>query len=428
MKANKISMMISRFKSGREEHKQKQKERFKGHITSQFIYCNNYINIIYNAGKECYAGRKSSDINDMRNFISKRVQEGHESILEHGNFIIGFIVPNLYYEEIMQFLEVCTFLKTKINVKDNTTYIVLGGSPRGYKHVIRFIKNPNNILLGELLNILYTHTDSCLYTDLINDEVMKNEKSFLNESISRSLVDEDSYRQVRSPQIEYDIMHVDKCFGHIYDKSEDEVVYHILKDKYMITEKDMLDLFTITIYFKNMSRIISQQLTRHRNAITQQSQRYINYENGVFNTPVKFKEDVYQPGIKYTVDILGRKVTGTLQELGDGLVGIYKQLSSGTNKLIKEDARAFLPNNVGTSLYITFTFTNFIHFLSLRSEKHAQAEIRLFALSLINDIEKSRIFILGGKSFDELKEMIQPLYKYKEETSNDYNDIDEIID
>lgn len=427
MKASKLSMLLSRFLTERKEYKEKQTEKFKGHISSNFIYCNNYINIIYNAGKECYAGRKTSDIGDMRNFISKRVQEGHESILEHGNFVIGFIIPNTYYKDIVEFLEVCTFLKTKINVIDDNTYIVLGGSPRAYKHVIRFIKSSNNVLLGELLDILYIHTDSCLYTDLINDGIMKDEKAFLNESTSKALVNE-SYREVCSPQIEYNILNVDNCNYIVQDKSDNISVYDILKDKYMLTKKDMLDLFTITVYFKNMSRIISQQLTRHRNAITQQSQRYINYEHGVFNSPVKFKEGTYDSNLKYTVELLGNKVTGNLQELGDGLVGVYKQLSSGPNKLIKEDARAYLPNNVATSLYITFTFTNFIHFLALRSERHAQAEIRLFALSFIKDIEKYSIDILGFKSFDQLKNTIQPLYKYKEETTNEYNDIDEIID
>lgn len=428
MKANKISMLLSRFISKRKEEKRRQLDKFKGHITSQFIYCNNYINIIYNAGKECYAGRKTKSLDDMRTFISKRVQEGHESILEHGNFVIGFIVPNGYYEDIMQFLEVCTFLKVKINVKDDKTYIVLGGSPRGYKHIIRFIKNSNNILLGELLDILYTHTDSCLYTDLINDRVMKDENSFLNQSTARSIINENGYFEYCSSQIEYTILNTDSVYNGIYDDSEDKTIHDILEEKYMLTEKDMLDLFTITIYFKNMSRIISQQLTRHRNAITQQSQRYINYENGIFNSPVKFKDDIYEPGAKYDIELLGRKVSCTLQELGDGLVGIYKQLSSGPNKLIKEDARAYLPNNVCTSLYVTFTFNNFIHFLSLRSERHAQAEIRLFALSMIENIKNYKIDILGYKSFDELKALTEPMYKYKEENNNDYDDIDEIID
>ena len=56
----------------------------------------------------------------------------------------------------------------------------------------------------------------------------------------------------------------------------------------------------------------------------------------------------------------------------------YRYLISGA--IFKEDARAFLPMNVKTTLMMTFTYWNFAKFLDLRLDKAAQLEIRRMAL------------------------------------------------
>jgi hypothetical protein len=56
---------------------------------------------------------------------------------------------------------------------------------------------------------------------------------------------------------------------------------------------------------------------------------------------------------------------------------MYKYLIS--NKVTKEDARAWLPSNVTTQLLMTMTYTNWAKFLQLRCHPAAQKEIRLAA-------------------------------------------------
>ena len=77
-------------------------------------------------------------------------------------------------------------------------------------------------------------------------------------------------------------------------------------------------------------------------------------------------------------------------EIGDKLMSIYPLLLSQGVK--KEDARAFLPSNVNCGrLYMTFTISSLIKFLELRTDKHAQLEIRKYALvinSVIDGIKK----------------------------------------
>ena len=77
-----------------------------------------------------------------------------------------------------------------------------------------------------------------------------------------------------------------------------------------------------------------------------------------------------------------------------------RMLDSAKKSLIaqglnKEDARAFLPSNVQCNkLYMTFTLSSLYDFLILRTDKHAQAEIRSYANDIkgLNLIPKSEMF------------------------------------
>lgn len=434
MKVNKISMLLTRFTTERKQKKNNEKEKFKGVVIGEFIYSNRYLNLIYNAGKECYKGNKTDDVDEMRSFITSRVMQGHESILEHGNIILGFKIDNSLFNELLEFLEVCNYLKVKLNVKkeeNNRIYMILAGSPRGYKHIIRYIKNPKNSILGELIEVLSTNVDSCLFVDLIKDNVLKN--FFLNNTDRYGFKSYSYYESEYTNNCDYEVFNVDNTTTLIQRKINSQQskirLQEYLMEQYLVSKEDLLELFTITIYFKNMSRVISQQLTRHRNAITQQSQRYINYDKGVFRSPELFKPDKYIKDKKYNINIFGNDNQLTLNEIGESMIGVYKQLTKSSNGLLKEDARAFLPNNIGTSLYVTFTFFNFIHFLKLRSEVHAQAEIRMYANNFIKDILDGKIDILDGTNYETLCLMIEPLYKYLENCNiDDHYNIDEIIE
>lgn len=151
------------------------------------------------------------------------------------------------------------------------------------------------------------------------------------------------------------------------------------------------NILPITVVFYNMSRTATHQLVRHRNAITQESQRYVNAKNASFTIPVPD----YTDDKKYTVEIFGNKVTAPLTVLATGLTKVYDQLIR--QGLKKEEARAFLPANINCGrLYMTFTLFSLIAFLNLRTDSHAQYEIRKYAeavLDLITSIPDYAILI-----------------------------------
>lgn len=396
------------------ENFKKEKEIMKGTIYSNFIYCNNHVDIIYTACKECYKGKLNDDFEGKLKYIGDKVNLGHESVLEHSNIVTYYEFSKEYINELTEVLTVCKYVYPKIKMENGKIHFIIAGSIRGYKYIIRNINNYDNRIMKEILNQMY-NLYSCYFIDFIKDNIMDQDR-FIDIEDCTSLISY-NYNYNNSEKIDY--INYDNI----------SLIYN--KCKNIISNDDILDMATVTIYFKDVSRIITQQFTRHRNAISQASQRYIDETNGVFNNPAEFK-DIYNKDREYTINIKGNNIanpiplTFTLQDLGNLELNIYKTLRS--EGLLKEDARAYLPNNISSSLYVTFTLRNLIWFLYLRDDKHAQAENRLLAHKVFeyteNILDKYKDIIT-----EDMFSYIMPNYK-KDLISSEsyYDDIDEIID
>ena len=135
-------------------------------------------------------------------------------------------------------------------------------------------------------------------------------------------------------------------------------------------------------------------MVRHRNAITQESQRYVDYSNAAFADPTTFKPDKYDPDQVYEITFGGQTFHMTSNELGEAIIGTYECMRD--QGMLKEDARSFLPGNVKCrKLYMTFTYRTFMKFLELRCHSAAQAEIRSFALAC-RDASEEIFYDLGN--------------------------------
>jgi thymidylate synthase (FAD) len=128
------------------------------------------------------------------------------------------------------------------------------------------------------------------------------------------------------------------------------------------------------------SRAFSHQLVRHRlAAYSQESQRYCNYNKGKFGSEVTFVEPV-----KFSEwdEELQKNFTTSLQ-LAEKC---YQELVEQGMKA--EDARGVLPNQCKTEVVVTMNLRSWMHFFSMRCDKHAQAEIRLIATGLLEEFNK----------------------------------------
>lgn len=377
-------------------------------IGSSVVYENNFIDNIYLACTCCYDNtKKDITTRDKLSYIGKRVKAGHDSILEHGTLIIAVHdIPkdiNFYEDYInainndsIHYLHVYDNLYTRNSTDSKTFDIIIGGSIRGWKH---YISKKINYVGNVIVDLITTRVFKSVPIEFFVDLIDKNESVKIATKYCK-YEDKDLEYTSRLDYINntglpsYDIMY-NKPFE--YNKKEQpfkkSICLGIDIQKYLVAalyvkrydfETDILyDMIPVMIEFTNMSRTATHQLVRHRNAITQESQRYVDYSNATFTTP-----EIDYIKTDKMFDINGEKLP--FDKIGDKLMSIYPLLLSQGVK--KEDARAFLPSNVNCGrLYMTFTISSLIKFLELRTDKHAQLEIRKYALvinSVIDHIKK----------------------------------------
>jgi flavin-dependent thymidylate synthase len=194
-------------------------------------------------------------------------------------------------------------------------------------------------------------------------------------------------------------------------------------NKYGFTIEDVLDIARVSVIMHDISRPISMQVNRHRNAITQESQRYVDYSKKAFINPLKYHDTPEMLEKKFKLSLFGTNFELSGQELGNRLCKIYHQLIEQGMK--KQDARSFLPSNVCTRLIMTFTYKNLFHFLNLRLDKASQPEIR----NLSNDLLKAfNEYDKGMLSIYERENVEIPYYIIEDKKrESDSLDIDEIL-
>lgn len=357
------------------------------------LYSSYSVDTIYPACASCYgiSCDKNKEYEQRVGYIGRRVKSHHTSILEHSNIILQVFIPlketeNLFttitdFNEnikpelcdlsftnkdiittISEIRDVCRYLTINtdtINDKNNNPILrmTIGGSIRGFRYIFEMIKNRQNALFISIFNVLKLVIEPEFFIDFIIDGVMDN---YTTIEITKDLTTNVQQRVLNNIENEnINIINMDSLNN----------ISKILK----LDKEDCFDFVTISTEFKNMSRIITQQLTRHRNAITQESQRYVNYSGSCVNSPAKFK-DKYDPNKEYDT-CLGKM---TFDDLGKYLVDFYDDLvKQGVDK---EDARGYLPQNVQCGkLFMTFTLRSLLVFLNLRTDPHAQAEINKYA-------------------------------------------------
>lgn len=403
------------------------------------LYANPMINTIYPACAACYgiSEEKNKTVEEKIAYIGRRVKSHHTSILEHSNVVLQAFIPlkelnDSLFDKISEYnkniksdltdfsnsdqctmymvsevKDVCRYLTTYTDVLDINDVpvmrITFGGSIRGYRYIFENIENRKNKLFISIFEVLKRVVPAAFFADFINDGVMNN---YTTLEITNDLADNIYLYTFKETNDKIDIIN--------YESLE-----QISKLTKLPFEK-CFDFCSITVNFKNMSRIITQQVTRHRNGITQESQRYVNYSNASFNSPSKFKD-------KYDREKVYDTPFGqyNMVDLGYLMSSVYRYLiDQGVDK---EDARGFLPSNVQCGkLFVTFTLRTLLVFLNLRLDSHAQAEIRQYA-EVLAEMTNSYCYEIGIVSMEYMAQYYsEPIYKRVQNTDL-YNEIDEEV-
>jgi len=281
-------------------------------------------NIIEFAGRVCY--RSTHRMGTAANFISARVREGHEDIIEHIVITLrvrGSDAP-LRWRMLNRHCEV---------TQDVDGSWVVSGNTRVWLDFLR------RGIATEALSLLYAIAPN-VYAE------------YANEADAAPL----SVLPVEAPvalsllrPAEQDGMRV-TLLGYTQP---------MLGDTESRTHHG-----SATFLFEGISRACTHQLVRHRLAsFSQESQRYVGLDKGDWNAIIP-PAIVQQPEARAKLDEAWNYLQETYRELRE--MGIRK-----------EDARFLLPNAAETRIVTTMNFAAWSHFLWLRAvDKAAQWEIR----------------------------------------------------
>lgn len=157
---------------------------------------------------------------------------------------------------------------------------------------------------------------------------------------------------------------IGEAAGRCYDKRDGDAKARAIRC-WKSGHMSVFEHASLTWKIEGISRACSHQLVRHRLAsYTQVSQRYTRIpaksgDDSWYVTPPSLKGDeAYARAMSHCAD-------SYLGMLGCGIR--------------PEDARFILPEATKTDLVVTMNLREFIHFYGLRSDEHAQWEIRELA-------------------------------------------------
>tara|TARA_B100000131_G_scaffold321974_1_gene374424 strand:+ start:1778 stop:2740 length:963 start_codon:yes stop_codon:yes gene_type:complete len=140
-----------------------------------------------------------------------------------------------------------------------------------------------------------------------------------------------------------------------------------------------------------MPIFVARQWVRHRTAnINEYSLRYSEARDEFyFPDPenIQFQSSLNKQGrLGQVSESLKSKVTDYFKEISDRSFELYSELNEAG--VARELARAILPVNLYTEWYWKNDLHNLLHFIGLRSDSHAQYEIRVFSDAMAKSVKK----------------------------------------
>ena len=357
------------------------------------------VYILNRAGRVCVNMLPVEGYKAQLEYAKRMGARGHESPFEHTNTIalisLAFDstcnVFDIY--DVIETLSTCNFNKVITKFSNNKIYILLGGSVRAFGNILRETNEENVFCEDVIKNIMY----------------QSFEKELLDSYIKEGYLDEDEC--IYHPSTNACLLYTSPSPRDRQSKPLD--VYNKIKE-YGFTLHDAMEVCTFSVVFHDISRACANQMTRHRVAISQESQRYVKHDTdkSQFVNPIDICLDRYHD--------LNPIVKDELTKFTDPFETYKYALSNG---LLKEDARAWLPMNVNTKVMMTFTYSQLAHFITLRTSSGAQEEVRQVG----NDIKSAMLSKCGLDMTDDDIFKIALANKSKEDSIIEDTNIDEII-
>ena len=283
------------------------------------------------AGRTCYKSEKCITEDSAEKFVQNAIQRGHESVIEHANFIVTMH----YYDAIYVFdaVQALKLLGENIMLKiTKFPRMVISGNARMWKDFFRAclcnnIEIPHNFaVMGE--------RNPILFCELFNPRILeKSRKSF--------------------PITFLDNEHL----------TDDEKLVHAC------------ETFRITC-----DRGVSHEIVRHRPAsYSQESTRYCNYGEEGFGGEIT----VIRPS---TFDANTPVYRIWKRSCENAEVAYFDLLNEGCTP---QEARSVLPNSLKTEVVMTADMKEWRHFCKLRCAPAAHPDMRVIANMLLEKLRET---------------------------------------
>ena len=281
-------------------------------------------NIIEYAGRVCY--RSTQRMGTAPNFISARVREGHEDIIEH--IVITLRIRGsdepLRWRMLNRHCEV---------TQDAEGSWIVSGNTRVWLDFLR------RGIATEALPVLYAIAPN-VYAEYAGQATPVS----LDLATPESTIDLSILRPAERDGMRVTLLgYTQPMLGNTESRTHHG---------------------SATFLFEGISRACTHQLVRHRLAsFSQESQRYVDLSKGEWSA-------IVPPAVAEHPEAKAR-----LDEAWEYLQETYRELRE--MGIRKEDARFLLPNAAETRIVTTMNFAAWSHFLWLRAvDKAAQWEIR----------------------------------------------------
>jgi thymidylate synthase (FAD) len=154
-----------------------------------------------------------------------------------------------------------------------------------------------------------------------------------------------------------------------------------------------------------VSRSFTHELVRHRAGFSysQLSQRFVDESECAFVEPDPIADDpeLHQVWLE-AITACQR----AYQTLADGLTAKFAHLEDKTlrRKQAREAARSVLPNATETRIFVTANARALRHFIEMRADPHADAEIRKVALAVLRLLQADSPNLFGDYTITDLPE------------------------
>ena len=159
--------------------------------------------------------------------------------------------------------------------------------------------------------------------------------------------------------------------------------------------------------FTGVSRSLTHELVRHRAgfAYSQRSQRYVDESGSKFVAPPVLSDaagDEVQAVFEAAIESAAKGYDELVKALESAIPRERFKLATDHRKVIRQAARAVLPNATETKIFVTANVRAWRHFIEMRGSAFADVEIRRLAIMVLEALEVEAPLLFGDFTIETL--------------------------